>query len=295
VKRFVWPLALIALAFAPEGAPAGQIAPPGFLAIPGVGPFQPNQIGRFDGTTKKFQGGPLLEDSTGRLAVAGSAVNPLWYVNVDVSGAWNIGSASLQVGARAGTFRITNSDNGFTLGLQATGITTANDSSTLTRGAHAHADFTGTGTTGTLTGVQFAAKNQNSGTVTLALGADSLCEQQVAGGHTLLGSMLRLKYHQNEGTFDELRGLDLSTWGDLAPGVVHVSRGIYADASIDKGDQDRHFIYSLSTSPSDFAGDLAVTDSTRGLVLKDSVTHHFVRITLANGVVTQTDLGTNPP
>lgn len=54
-------------------------------------------------------------------------------------------------------------------------------------------------------------------------------------------------------TMTDVRGISLEGWTHL--GAVINSYGIYADSSIDSGNT-RYFIYSLSTSPSLFTGDI---------------------------------------
>jgi hypothetical protein len=60
-----------------------------------------------------------------------------------------------------------------------------------------------------------------------------------------------------------LRGLSLDSWVFAGGSGVGTSYGIYADASIDIG-TTRYFIYSLSTSPSLFSGDIRVPNDPYG-------------------------------
>jgi hypothetical protein len=59
------------------------------------------------------------------------------------------------------------------------------------------------------------------------------------------------------GSFGSVRGLDLTGWSTIP---VTNSYGIYADTSIDRGSTLKYFIYSLSTSPSLFSGEVQVPD-----------------------------------
>jgi hypothetical protein len=52
---------------------------------------------------------------------------------------------------------------------------------------------------------------------------------------------------------------------------------------------------SRTTKGVDATDDLIVDNSAKGLVLKDSITSHYFRITLSAGVIGLSDLGTTKP
>jgi hypothetical protein len=64
--------------------------------------------------------------------------------------------------------------------------------------------------------------------------------------------------------YTDLRAISLDNWNWTGGGTCGTSYGIYADATIDKG-TTRYFIYSLSTSPSLFSGDVSVPDEAYGV------------------------------
>ena len=57
--------------------------------------------------------------------------------------------------------------------------------------------------------------------------------------------------------FTTAKGISLEGWLPASGGTWDTSYGIYADTSIDRG-TNRYFIYSLSTSPSLFSGDVSL-------------------------------------
>lgn len=83
---------------------------------------------------------------------------------------------------------------------------------------------------------------------------------------------------QSNVTCSDLIGLLFNDWS--SSGTVTRSYAIYADTSIDIG-TTKYFIYSLSTSPSVLAGDIEITDNTKGFILRSPNNSRF-RITVDN-------------
>jgi len=89
-------------------------------------------------------------------------------------------------------------------------------------------------------------------------------------------------------TATDLRGMHIGNWTNN--GTVTNSAGIYIDATIDVGATTKNAIKSLSTSPSEFAGDLEVTDSAKGVILKSPNGTRW-RISVSNaGAISATSL-----
>jgi hypothetical protein len=92
----------------------------------------------------------------------------------------------------------------------------------------------------------------------VAIAGEFIAYKQVSSGETidqLVG--VKSAVRTELGTTNDAIGISLSGWnGD---GTTGVSYGIYADTSIDIG-TTKYFIYSLSTSPSLFTGDVSVPD-----------------------------------
>lgn len=63
------------------------------------------------------------------------------------------------------------------------------------------------------------------------------------------------------GTVSNVYGLNLSGWNKGGTATYSNTYGIYADTSIDLGATNKYFIYSLSTSPSLFSGNVTVGGS----------------------------------
>lgn len=99
---------------------------------------------------------------------------------------------------------------------------------------------------GTLTGATFQANNTR-GTVTEL----KLLNPKVVGSAN--------------GITTTVKGIAFDGWTTL--NSITNNYAIYADTSIDKG-VNRWFIYSLSTSPSLLTGDLEISSSAKGLILK---------------------------
>lgn len=98
---------------------------------------------------------------------------------------------------------------------------------------------------GTRTGV--------TGTVPLISGVRSTISQ--SSSVITDAAMFRGEYSRVAGTITDLKGLELKNW---AAGAATNSYGVYIDSTIDVGLTTKWAIYSLSTSPSLFSGEVRV-------------------------------------
>lgn len=145
----------------------------------------------------------------------------------------------------------------------------------------------GSGASGTvdLVGVRGVAGLSHNGALTNAYAGDFYLQVSSSSASVTDNAyILRGRLLNNTGvTVTNVRGLSLAGW-TAGGGVVENSAAIYADTSIDVGTVTRYFINSSSTSPSKLAGDIAITDTTKGIVLK-SPDGTCYRFTVANGGV----------
>ena len=109
------------------------------------------------------------------------------------------------------------------------------------------------GTLPQATGISTGVVNQTTGVIT---SANVLIGALLNNSTGSVGSASLLKlYAQNAtGSFTTIKGIDLSNWSN-GGGTWTTSYGIYIDSTIDRG-ATRYAIYSLSTSPSLFSGDI---------------------------------------
>lgn len=132
---------------------------------------------------------------------------------------------------------------GITNGIGLTSASSVLASSTLTTNTNVFADASITGTSTTQT--NFRARAQVIG----------------ASGSVTSLYLARLQASLNQGTIGTRYGLSIDGWANT--GTITTSYGIYIDTSIDSG-TNKYCIYSLSTSPSIFSGDVSVPDEAYG-------------------------------
>jgi len=78
------------------------------------------------------------------------------------------------------------------------------------------------------------------------------------------GFRVNFNYSGGTGVITSLKGISLDNWNSMASGRVTTSYGFYADASIDSATAG-WFIYSLSTRPSLFTGEVRVPNDVYGV------------------------------
>lgn len=132
-----------------------------------------------------------------------------------------------------------DSDTGLAVGVYADAIKGNTNNASVFKGV-VGIGAAGYGAATTITGGEFQARSAGGGALT-------------AG--TLRAVQAKINIF-NSSTPTSARGLALEGWS--INGSVATSYGIYADTSIDIG-TTKYFIYSLSTSPSLFSGNLTVT------------------------------------
>lgn len=177
------------------------------------------------------------------------------FARLDVS---SIGSGGSLGGMFYGLMNIntttSNSPNGVFMTSSCGGGATC--SGTLTGGYFGSGAASATATT--LTHIQGYA-NINTATVTNANGVLSqfaLFNATTVTNVNLFNASLT-GAGSNTGTTSNVYGYKLSGWSKAAGATYTNTYGIYADTSIDLG-TNKYFIYSLSTSPSLFSGDVTV-------------------------------------
>lgn len=140
-------------------------------------------------------------------------------------------------------------------GSCSTGATCAS----LTGGQFATANTSALAGTGTYTGLTAMSYSSQNGTAsTNLIGGDFSAGHTFSSNTTTNVFMLRARQLGNgTGTISNVYGLALSSWARNGGLTVTNSYGIYADTTIDYG-TNKYFIYSLSTSPSLFSGNVTV-------------------------------------
>lgn len=137
---------------------------------------------------------------------------------------------------------------------------------------------------GTLTGILANVGVAHNGNTAAAYAGDFWVNSSASTPSVVTdAAAVRARVRMNSGVnATKLYGLKLSDWINNG-GDADASYGIYADTSIDTiAPSNKYFIYSLSNSPSRFAGDIAVSTTTKGLILK-SPDGSCYRFTVANG------------
>lgn len=137
--------------------------------------------------------------------------------------------------------------------------------------------------TDTVIGVSSLVSVHNAGMTNLFAGDFWVASSPSVPASTATNAYgLRVRARANNGvTFTNLRFLSLAESSLSGTGSVGTSYGIYADSTIDLG-ATRYFIHSTSTSPSRFAGDVRISDTTKGIILT-SPDGTCYRFTVANG------------
>lgn len=143
----------------------------------------------------------------------------------------------------------------------------------------------GTNTT-PLYGIYAEAAGGHDGTSPTAIGGKFNVTNPGGGGAGTITEAIAVQALFDGGnpttTYTSAKGIALQGWGAANGGQYTNSYGIYADTSIDRGVTKKYFIYSLSTSPSLYSGDVYVSDNTKGIILK-SPDGTCYRFTVANG------------
>lgn len=224
------------------------------------------------------------------------------------------GTVSPQSGDTVSTYYsnvTSNSTLASLIGFNALETVSGSANATSIAGAAPICNFNSSGACSFLKGSGSISANSGGGTVTDQRGAEGTCNVTSSTTTTLMSvlgeancntgstittaDLLRGWLNNAQGHIVTLNGISFDGWA--APsggGVVDNSNAININASTDIG-TIRHCINSASTSASLFAGDLAMTDSSKGLILK-SPNGHYWRVTVGNtGTLTTTDLGTSTP
>jgi hypothetical protein len=90
-------------------------------------------------------------------------------------------------------------------------------------------------------------------------------------------------------TLTDLRGIEFINWAKDVTDTATTSSAIYADTSVDSIGTTHYFINSLSTSPSRFAGNISITDNSKGIILKSpDNTCHLIAVSNANALSAST-------
>lgn len=111
-----------------------------------------------------------------------------------------------------------------------------------------------------MTGLDIDVRNGYSSTSTLVGGKFSISSASTATSNSL--AKVIWAHHagiSNAHTFTDIRGISIDGWTNAGGNTYTNSYGIYIDTSIDLG-ATKYAIYSLSTSPSLFTGDVSVPD-----------------------------------
>ncbi len=135
----------------------------------------------------------------------------------------------------------------------------------------------------TLSGINVLTSIHNAGATNMYGGDFWLASSPSTPAATATNAyVLRLRARVNNAvTFTNLRFISLAESSLSGTGAVTTSYGIYADSTIDLG-TTRYFIFSTSTSPSRFAGDVRISDTTKGIILT-SPDGSCYRFTVADG------------
>lgn len=101
------------------------------------------------------------------------------------------------------------------------------------------------------------------GTMTTAIGVRALARAGLNGDtgtvtHAIAIDVAVTQHNGNTTSLTNAYGIRLASWNKGTSAAWTNTYGIYADASIDIGSSLKYFIYSLSTSPSRFSGNLSV-------------------------------------
>jgi len=146
----------------------------------------------------------------------------------------------------------------------------------------AAAGSSGASGTPMIKGIQATAGGSHNGTLQNAIAGEFKYTTSASSPSTTDNAKIIRAFASSQSgvTTTLLQGLSFDGWVN-GGGVVTTSCVICVDATVDIG-ATRHFIKSLSTSPSTFAGDIAVRDTTKGVILT-SPDGTCYRFTVANG------------
>lgn len=152
-------------------------------------------------------------------------------------------------------------------------------------GAYFAANAGGSGASGmgTITGILAATNPAHNGNTTNGFALDAWVTTSASDPSTItLSAGVRSRARFNPGVNHVThRGIQITDWLSQG-GTVENSVGLFIDNSIDVGTTSKYAILSTSTSAIKHAGDVYVTDTTKGIILK-SPDGTCYRFTVANG------------
>lgn len=132
----------------------------------------------------------------------------------------------------------------------------------------------GSHTVTNLFGIRSVAAGGHNGTTTNEYGGYFLAKNAGGGGASIITNMfgvqsvISLDAGTTPTTTTTVKGVAIQDWALGGFSTVGTSYGIYIDGSLNNFGTTNYSIYSSTTSPSKFFGDVAVGDNTKGFVLK---------------------------
>lgn len=135
----------------------------------------------------------------------------------------------------------------------------------------------------TLAGVRAFANYGYAATITDVIGVSASTQSASDFGGTATNIKL---FHATkaitQSNATNLFGLYVGNYNNTGTGTIMNSYGVYIDNTLDASGTNKYPIFSQSTAPSVFSGDVYVNDSTKGIILR-SPDNTCYRFTVANG------------